>query len=391
MCCRSKGARVIMERDQSEPQLAKVDRIPSATRSSVAFLLCVALICSCFFRANAARADAPKITLIFEIDHGQPFGPIESGDKVAQDRMVADLQALSSKYTVYVKLTGAETDKAVRDAALQFLASHHIHFIIDAYASDTLTTVNGNSPFDVSHGVGLSVDEMQKLKDEYGEWFAGVRIFETYSINFAIFMRQHRGKVQWARRFVDRLPGDGFFQPQILKQWIDFAARNHMRVFFMDWYWLFDHPVTPNNAELDQPGNEAVLARLIEDHPNVVTPMYDNNEPNGGSRRVYDSWTPTFRALVTHGAAGFGLSDQAWLCNRGVMNCPVQDLIDWARNALDNGASALEFEPYWYWWTLPRGPAKNDYKEGITNDNRGEPRPALQQLAKALGVTLPEP
>jgi hypothetical protein len=114
--------------------------------------------------------------------------------------------------------------------------------------------------------------------------------------------------------------------------------------------------------------------------------MYDNNEPHGQSEQQFGKWEAHLAKFVSDGAMGLGLSDQSWICfeagGRTDLDCPVEIVISWAKDAIAAGAIAIETEPYWYWWEMPRGGNERNHIIG----SGARVRATLQAFAKALGV-----
>ena len=158
-----------------------------------------------------------------------------------------------------------------------------------------------------------------------------------------------------------------------------------MFVMFGDPYWSFDHPDSPKG--LHQKDNERQLRSLLGKFPNTTIILYDNNEAHSQSEKQFGKWQKALAKFVSYGAIGIGLSDQAWICSEASgnneVNCPIETLIRWAQDAIATGAVAIEMEPYWYWWEMPKGKKDSDTNAMRSTDGA---RPTLKAFAKALGV-----
>lgn len=358
-----------------------ISRICTAT----AFVFCVLTgLIAIDWPATAATSDSAKRPiLVFSIDQGFPNGPVENDDLTSLQREIDYLKLFRQKYDTYALVAGDIGNKGYLQEALDLLVQNHVPFFLEAASSDAITVDVGTAPYDRSHGLELSVEQLQLFKKRYGDYFHGIRLFELFGGDWTIWASKFRGK-NWGDRFKQYWPRDDFYQTFLIEPYVKFAARNNMIVVFADWFWYFDHQFVP--ADFKQQQHEIELQSLIQRYPNVVIVVYDNNEPGGHSDGV--NWVPAFRQYLTYRAKGFGLSDQAWLCDDEIQ-CPVDKLASWATAAFRDGAMLVQTEPYWYWWDFPRGDlGQNNYNQYKSAAERGRATKNLVKFASALGIDI---
>jgi len=303
---------------------------------------------------------------------------------------------------VYALLNGALADKARMDAALYLLARSGIPFVLDVYNSDALTNTRQTphpiiTPFDVYHGRSVSVAQLEDYKKRYGRLFAGVRVFEVFSLNYTITTCRQTGKT-WDKNWRMNESSDAFYQKKFVEDYTQFAHANGMFLLFGDWLWSAEYHSKFLNEVLRQPQNEEDLKDISKRYPGTVVVMYDNNEPNGASLRRLPIWDKIVSPFVESGAKGFGLSDQSWLYDGAIkgpgyeLKCPVNDLIQWGKSAFDRHGIVVQLEPFWYWFKFPK-PSYHRLSIPYTQDpawaERGGPSDNLRSFATAFGVTLP--
>lgn len=334
--------------------------------------------------ATAAMVDSEKRPiLVFSIDQGFPNGPVQNDDLPSLQREIDCLKRFRQKYDTYALVAGDISNKDYLQDALDLLAQNKMPFFLEAASSDAITVDVGTTPYDRSHGLELSVEQLQQYKQRYGDFFHGIRLFELFEGDWTIWASKFRGE-NWGERFEKYWPQDDFYQTSLIEPYVKFAADNDMTLIFADWFWYFDHQWVP--ADLKQQQHESELQSLMQRYPNVLIVLYDNNEPGGRSNEV--NWVPVFQQYRAHKAKGFGLSDQAWLCDDEIQ-CPVDQLAKWATAAFRNGAMLVQTEPYWYWWNLPRGDlGQNNYNQYKTGAERGKATENLVKFASALGVDM---
>jgi hypothetical protein len=336
--------------------------------------------------STAADDSAKRPILVFSIDQGFPNGPVENDDLASLQREISYLKLFRPKYDIFALLAGDIRDKSHLQSALDLLAKNRMPFFLEAASSDAITIDVGTAPYDRSHGLELSVAQLQQYKGRYGDYFRGIRLFELFEGDWTIWASKYLGK-DWGDRFKNYWPQDDFYQTSLIEPYVKFAADNNMVVIFADWFWYFNHQWAP--ADLKQQQHERELRSLIQRYPNVVIVVYDNNEPANHSSGV--DWAPTFRQYLSYGAKGFGLSDQAWLCDSET-KCPVNQLISWATAAFRDGAMLVQTEPYWYWWDFPRGELQlNNYEKYKSAAERGNATDNLIKFSSALGIDIAGP
>jgi hypothetical protein len=334
------------------------------------------------------------------------------------------------------------------DRILKRFAKAGIPFVLDVYSSDanTLGGLDFNAPCDRRHGLifaageacgAVGVDTLQSYRNRFGAMFAGIRVDEVFHQDWTI--RQCRGpNPEWCRNFRDNLPSDAFYQPQYLQAFLKFAYANGMFVILSDLHWYAIRQIRNYVNDRVQEGYERDLNLLkwlpsttalsetryapvppaphrgpIEQFPGTVILTYANNsrENSPYARPSLDSCAhPTYTCddhLITWLAAyggnssllGYGLSDQSWACipDSGSppdpeSHCPVEYLEQWLRTALAQRAQIdmVQFEPTWYFWSLPRGMVRNAQPKSAKGDdsasaNDGAPTPNLRRILEILG------
>lgn len=338
-------------------------------------LTIIACVAACAQQASAASR--AKVSLIFSMDQGFGNGVVANGDQVAVKRVVAALKPLEKRYSVYVLVNPQVADRKKLVHVLDTLVAEKMPFVFDVYSSDSFTlgsTTKQNKPFDATHGVSISMDDLAAYKKRYGKWLAGIRFMEVFGEDFTVRMVKTQN-VDWLPKAC-KLPEDEFFQPKIVERYLEFAKRNGMFAQWSDSHWS-------EFAEWDQPqkDNETRLAQVLRKFPGVVTVTYANNEPEEGSAQRFGFWERSVSKFTKDGAAGFGLSDQYW--NRKAT--PEDGIVPWAKSALDKGCRLIQFEPAWHFFALPVGTFEViDYTTDPKWADRGEPTESFRILVEAL-------
>lgn len=327
-------------------------------------------------------------SLVFNLDQCFSNGPIYSGDWLGLQRMISSLKAFQSRYKVYALVSGMLPPEKL-DHALDMFARNGIPFILDVWGSDVETIyrpwMRHVKPYDVAHGRALSIAQLRKYKAKYPKAFAGICIFEVFGQNYVDgkYMPAHRGDPTWPYR--KRMPTDGFFHKRYLRQYVRFVHENGMFAIFCDWCWLglvpYRGPILRRLRE-----NEHDLLRVIDEYPDTVIVMFDNNAP---IKRT--GWMSSFSRFRKAKIRGLALSDQAWIAPNPMTASPRR-LGLWARSAFAGGCILVETEPYWYWWRLPAGSLIRvpDYTRNPAWTDRGLPRNTLRIFAGMLGINLPK-
>jgi hypothetical protein len=326
------------------------------------------------------RAGTPA--LIFSIGQGFLNGPAENGDVTALQRMIDDINKFKTRYPVFALLDVRRPKDKKIAATLQLLKKNRLPFILDVYSSDVLTIAGADPAHDIGHGIPLSLRQLRDLRKTFGSYFAGLRIFEVLAQNFTVSACRHGQP--WCRDFATRMPNSDFFDPRLADRFVAFAHQQKMFVVFADWYWSFDHQDAPPWQH--QQRKERAVTKLLGKYKDTIIVMYDNNEPHGQSEQQFGKWAAQLAQFVSDGAMGLGLSDQSWICfevgGRTDLDCPVEIIISWAKDAIEAGTIAIQTEPYWYWWEMPRGGNLRNYIIG----SGGSARTTLRAFGNALGV-----
>jgi hypothetical protein len=129
-------------------------------------------------------------------------------------------------------------------------------------------------------------------------------------------------------------------------------------------------------------------AAIVAAYPNVVYPLYANND---GSYLAHVSDWQNY--VQFPGQKGFGVSDQSWGCDGSTYTeteCPAQNLVLWAEDAITKGASVVQFESFWYFFHWPVGTIVDGVDtSGFDWDTAGTMTTAGRYVATELGVTVP--
>ncbi len=317
---------------------------------------------------------------MFSIDQGFGNGLVVNRDIDAARRICEAVKTLRPAYDVFLLFNPQVADKAALESILDAVVAEDVSFVLDVCSSDcqTLgTTTVQNHPVDGVHGVCIGVDDLARYKCRYGEHLAGVRLMELFSMDFTNRAVKTTNP-EWNTAGW-KLPDDAFFQPDLVRPFLRFARTEGMFVQFSDWHWARLHPWDETLK-----AQEAALRGLLGEFPGTVIVTYANNEPADKSVPRLRNWHEAVQPFVQDGAAAIGLSDQAWL-REPEMSCPVEEVIEWAEQALSIGCRYIQFEPAWYFFKLPRGTfGRGDYRNDPKWQNSGEPLANFERLKTAL-------
>jgi hypothetical protein len=323
------------------------------------------------------RASEPKIRLLFSIDQGFGNGIVANGNVEALNRMVTALEPLRAKYEVSVLLNPMIQDKQCLKLMLDALVARRMPFVFDVYSSDSFTLgANGpaNAPFDSSHGLSISVEQLAAFKESYGASLVGLRFMEIFGQDYGI--RAMKTTNPELKRPGDKLPADTFFRSDLAEGFIRFAKEHAMFVQWADFGWM---PFSPWDKEM--PNYTEQVKALLRQHAGVVTVTYNNNEPNEASVPRISTWHTAVETFPKDGAAGYGLSNQSWLHNFTYMDTKPEEIIAWTQSALDENCRLIQFEPAWYFFNLPAGTFElGDSNQVPAGTQPGEARESLKLL-----------
>ncbi|MGQ9808805.1 MAG: hypothetical protein ACUVSM_06550 [Armatimonadota bacterium] len=331
--------------------------------------------------APGAGGGAPaRPVLVFSVDQGFGNGIVVHDDQVALTRIIRALEPLRQRFDVRVIVNPMVRDRARLLRTLDTLAARGMPFTLEAWSSDAQTLGScseQNNPFDPHHGLTVSTEELGALKRRYGRMFTGIRFAEVFAQDFTV-RAVRTTNPEWGLPCW-KLPADSFFRPDIARRLLGFARANRLHVQWSDWHWYTFHP-----WDETQRGHEEELRALLREFPGLVTMTYANNEPQEESALRRDHWEKAVKGFVSDGAAGFGLSCQSWLRLVETDTVP-EELAGWAVEALERGASLVQFEPVWYFFHLPRGTfGVERYTHLPEWADRGRPRDSFRVLERAL-------
>jgi hypothetical protein len=328
----------------------------------------------------AVAPAADRVKLVFSIDQGFGNGVVVNGDTAAMGRIIAALKAFQPRYDVHALFNPQVEERGKLNAMLDLLVAADVPFVFDVYTSDAMTlgtSTKFNAPADGPHGIAITIKELATYKERYRQHFAGLRIMEVFSQDFTV--RAIRTTNPEWKGAGWQLPVDEFFQYRFAEPILRFARDHKMFVQWSDPHWFafaaWDKP---------QEAHEKVLRRLLGEFPRVVILTYANNEPEGKSIPRLTSWHAAIEGFVADGAAGIGLSNQSWM-HKEEWNCPTSDIIAWTSQARKLKCPLIQFEPSWYFFTLPGGSfAREDYIKDPAWKNAGAPRAAFEELKRVL-------
>jgi hypothetical protein len=341
-------------------------------------ILAITLLMLLTGQASAAEL---KTRLVFSIDQGFGNGIVANGNVESLNRMVTALEPLRPKYEVSVLLNPMVKDKARLKVVLDALVRRKMPFVLDVISSDSFTLgANGpaNAPFDSSHGLSISVEQLAAFKQSYGAWLIGLRFMEIFGQDYGI--RAMKTTNPELKRPGDKLPTDTFFRPDLSEGFIRFAKEHAMFVQWADFGWM---PFSPWDKEM--PKYTEDVKALLRKYPGVVTITYNNNEPNEASLPRLNTWHTAVESFPKDGAAGYGLSNQSWLHNFTYMDTKPEEIIAWTQSALDKDCRLIQFEPAWYFFNLPAGTFElGDSTKVPDGTIPGEAKESLKQLSAFL-------
>jgi hypothetical protein len=341
-------------------------------------ILAVTLLILLTGQASAAEL---KTRLVFSIDQGFGNGIVSNGNVEALNQMVTALEPLRAKYEVSVLLNPMIRDKERLKAVLEALVRLKMPFALDVISSDSFTLgANGpaNAPFDSSHGLSISVEQLAEMKSSYGASLFGLRFMEIFGQDYGI--RAMKTTNPELKRPGDKLPADTFFRPDLAEGFIRFAKEHDMFVQWADFGWM---PFSPWDKEM--PNYTEQVKALLRKYPGVVTVTYNNNEPNEASLPRLNTWHTAVESFPKDGASGYGLSNQSWLHNFTYMDTKPEEIIAWTQSALDKNCRLIQFEPAWYFFNLPAGTFEDgDSNQVPAGTQTGEAKESLKRLIAFL-------
>lgn len=312
-----------------------------------------------------------KKKLIFSLEQGWPDGVIAAQRFQAVRNFNDIIQPLKTKYDVYVLLTPTSPDRVLTENVLGLLKNIGLPFVLDSITSDAiaLKIQPWHAPFNISHGIPISVYRVIDYKKWYGEYFAGIRSHETFSMDSTIRLGRW-GLLDWWEPFKEYVPYDSYFKQDEIEPFVAECANAGMFFIWSDPHWSYNSSTWHYdrwNAELVgkdwqiQVANEKIVWNLGNKYKNIY-PMYANNLSSAAQKNTYYH---CLEPIITPYSLGWGLSDQAWLYG-DPMKAPIEDIIDWAVRALVSGASIVEFEPIWYLYDIIAGVANSRFNALIS-------------------------
>lgn len=275
-------------------------------------------------------ASTAKKKLIFSIDQGFANGMVVNKDTNALQGIIDSVQPLREHYDVYLLLN----PMVKREALYHMLDYMHgkIPFVLDVLSSDTYTLGHLNEPYNRETLQSISVEEMVELKARYGEYFAGIRFFELIGQDC---IRQDKVGTN----------------PNILKQYLQFAKDNGMFVQWGDFYW----------------GGESCYYQddfnpLLREYSDILTVVYSNN----GIYRLANGIGMVKGYSLAYGVE-WGLSNQSWFWSektgQSERAIPPSVVSRFIAKYFAEGATMIQFESSWAFFKLAPGDMKyNNYR-----------------------------
>lgn len=314
--------------------------------------------------ASRALASDTKINLIFSIEQSFPNSPVQNMDLQSLERTFSDVSSLRKHWNVYALFGCSQRDKDKLYHALSISKRLDVPFFLDVWTTDTKFQPNAindaaSSPYSKQYGECMDIASLRILKMAFGVHFAGIRLHEVSASNLSVQM--YRNGEDWFPRKSWMYPKDGYYSRSRLEKYFLFAYQEKMMLSFSDPYWIAGGNYYLRKPFVKQTQIEDDLYYFSKKYPGVLVPFYANNEPlKQGSdplmNRISD-WSKVIPSRIVDSKLGFGLSDQAWLCDRVRVaedKCDPKYLASWSESAIYSGAKWIQFEPYWYFFKYPR-------------------------------------
>lgn len=347
------------------------------------------------------------------------------------DKIVDDLNAFKQQYDVYALVNPVIKDKTKLIQFLDYLKTKNVKFFLDIYSSDNeaasrvaATHVQVADPYRV-----LSLRPRNELAptdpmelsleyyvDKYPNHFAGIRLFEILALNYLYTYCVHEredARLGNCRDFeLLKKSGGELFVPKYIESYLNFVKNKNLMLFWSDNHWYNPWEIYRDNSRYEMDNFpylrfelstmiervKSEVKRLAKLYPNIIILGYSNNEgvKNWGRVQIpyhyrLKNWHYFLKTITD--LRNIALSNQSWLSDNDPIlfdeTTPIEDLILWTFDAFTKGAEIVQFEPFWYFWSWPRGdlfnpidPAKLDWNSvGNSTSN-------LKTLAEFLGIEL---
>ena len=342
---------------------------------------------------------------VFSADQGWGNGPVATQDTAGALRMALALKGLTARgrVTACAGITPAFafTQPARTEAILDVFAGAGVPFWLSVIDSDVLTMMRPASfaarmalgcACDTSHGIGVTVDQLQAWGTRYGSMFAGCRAHEQFSQSRTNACWRN-GTLAWAQEFAPYLPGDSFFSLKRTEAFVAFCHATGRPFIWSEPLWSRSEHLWPGTPPPDSgwpddyglPKFEIYLRWLVDAYPGTIIPTFANNYPASVSRQ-FDYWNDLAAAVFNHtgNAGGWGLGDQSWAWSAdGSGSAAVDGPVNgWAAHALRYGARVVWVEPS---WLMFRGPLYSFGPTGIPPaPDSGTPLPEWNDFCAAI-------
>jgi hypothetical protein len=370
-------------------------------------------------------------TLLFNLDQGFTDGLQDLAQKdrmragAVLERMIISLRRVQKRFVVWALINPINEDREATLFILDKLTRAGIPFVLDYYSSDTTNLAfikkdwldykpNAYAPLKGLSlnidGPATSADSVDFYSKRYGDKFVGLRLMERLAIDMITKNPVGQPMISDAALATRELSFDWGLASHAL-EWADRSAKIAI------WadpaiYLPYECYRSPAELQVDAKTRDDYIQneeQLAARHPSLI-PMYDNNEGLKRCGVAYGNWLVTPRnfrltawqripariASVKRGRSsltgmnGFGLSVQSWttaydpILTAGTL--PPEEMAIWTLDGFAKGASIVEFEPYFYFFSWP--PSSN-IPQSIPIQNgqtMGGARETLELLFLNLGV-----
>lgn len=301
----------------------------------IVFILALAPVFN--FDSVLAKVSLPKNKkiVVFQVDQGLYRGlfcpdltdsevDYTSGevDTEAIDRVSNALKPLQKKYNVYVDLSGG-VNMARLEKVLDRFSANGIPFVLDIISSDIKGLSDPDSGYgctaqlfnevtDRDHGVGKTVEEVQSLKNRYGDYFAGMRMFEFFSSNdHTAYSDNYKGLCS---SFDCTSVANSFYDTDLMRSYLELARQRKMFVALTS-----NSPYCSFNA-VTKNQNYNDFNSILNQYRNNIFLTYENLDEAPGWYPYSDKslayrWGNEFdffKRLAKNTKVRWGISNQSW-------------------------------------------------------------------------------
>lgn len=159
------------------------------------------------------------------------------------ERIVESRKTLQKDYD-YPLFGPHVKDKQSLNMMLDLCVKHDVPFMFDVISSGgmTLASTPQSASADPSHGCEISLEDLDEYKKRYGTYLAGLRFMEVFGQDYTVREINTRYP-EWVHEGYREKPDADvpFFDPAILRGYLEFAQNNAMFVQWSEWHWFHDN------------------------------------------------------------------------------------------------------------------------------------------------------